>query len=399
MKNNYLLSPFLTISLTDNKEFELQNLLFHNKRIKIKSFKELNPDNQLVRELCFIRRTPNYWKKEFLALEKFFKSQKNAVGYIETTARCPYHCKICPKGFNKQKRKCLDMPSEKVNAILKQIRNQPHLALHLFGDPLCDGEIYTKIELANKNGVIPSFSTNLISLKNLDLIKIKKLKLKYLTISFDSSNYLTMSVIRGKTRLNDFNEGLAKLKELVTLAEKTDCIEYIIIQKIQLNNNDDDLEIMKKFVNSSSKMLFIRKRFIRFPGVKRYQQFGTSERLEVGRKILLYHLLGVKTPFKCLKAWIKSEVAITSDGNYSPCCISLNPTENLGNMENLSLNEFFNSQNHYKFREKIFFDKFQQKHSCFECSINKPNIEVPQGLIDRFELERLKKLVIGDWRE
>ena len=399
MSEKYFLSPFLVISLNNEDKFVLKNLLKGEKVVTVNSLGDIDPENEQIRKFCFVEEgLVEFTKSAFQKLENFFKTQKTALGYIETTSSCPYHCKICPKGFNQQIRNQRDLQIEQFDSIVKQIEGQSNLALHLFGDPLYDKDIYRKIRLANKYNIHPSFSTNLVALNKLKLEEIAMLKIKDLTISFDSSDNIILSSIRGKISKETIDRSIVMIRELAKLAEQTGCIERIIIQKIQLNNNDEDTVTVKNIASESPKTQFVHKKFIRFPKVRNYSKYGTLEKLEKGKSVFLYHLIGAKTPFKCLKPWIKNELAVNSDGNYVPCCLTLNSSINLGNIENETISEVFDSEEHYLLRESVFLNSLKNNSTCLTCPINEPNLEIPNELAESQSIEKLKKYLISDWR-
>ncbi|MGY0542772.1 SPASM domain-containing protein [Streptococcus pneumoniae] len=108
--------------------------------------------------------------------------------------------------------------------------------------------------------------------------------------------------------------------------------------------------------------------------------------------------MGAKTPFKCLKPWIKNELAVNSDGNYVPCCLTLNSSINLGNIENETISEVFDSEEHYLLRESVFLNSLKNNSTCLTCPINEPNLEIPNELAESQSIEKLKKYIISDWR-
>uniref|UniRef100_UPI0022B6B41C hypothetical protein n=1 Tax=Streptococcus dysgalactiae TaxID=1334 RepID=UPI0022B6B41C len=179
MGNEYYLSPFITVTMSDDGGLILKNLLQGDKKILVSDIDEIDPKVEEIRAFCFIDGDLKAnIKQSFKKLEKFFHKQRASLGYIETTANCPYHCRICPKGYTKQIRNNSELSIQVFEKAVKQIQGQENLALHLFGDPFYDKHIYEKIRLANVYGIKPSFSTNLVSLNNIDFNKIMKLKIK-----------------------------------------------------------------------------------------------------------------------------------------------------------------------------------------------------------------------------
>lgn len=399
MDEEYYLSPFITVTMGESGELIIKNLLQRDKKMLVTSFDKIDPEIEEIRNFCFINgELKDYIKESFEKLERFFKRQKEALGYIETTSNCPYHCRICPKGYNEQIRENSDLSVQIFESVVKQIRGQEYLALHLFGDPFYDKHIYEKIHLANIYDIKPSFSTNLVSLNNINFNEITKLKIKDLTISFDSSDNRILTLIRGKVLQKTIERSIDKIRKLVKLAEQSGCIDRVLIQKIQLSNNNDDIQELEKIASESYITEFVHKKFIRFPKVSDYSEYGTLEQFEKGKSVFLYHLLGVKTPFRCLKPWIKNELSMNSDGDFVPCCLTLNKSIDLHNVRNKSLKDVFESDEHYRFRKSVFYDLLDGNDTCLNCPINVPNLKIPLDIEESVNFKKLKKMTVSDWR-
>ncbi|WP_269760106.1 SPASM domain-containing protein, partial [Streptococcus dysgalactiae] len=204
--------------------------------------------------------------------------------------------------------------------------------------------------------------------------------------------------IRGKVLQKTIERSIEKIRTLVKIAEKTNCIDRILIQKIQLTNNNDDIQELKNIANESYITEFVHKKFIRFPNVSDYSEYGTLEKFETGKSVFLYHLLGVKTPFRCLKPWIKNELSMNSDGDFVPCCLTLNKSIDLHNVSHKSLKDVFESEEHNRFRKSIFWDLLEGNDTCLNCPINIPNLKIPLDIEESENFKKLKKMTISDWR-
>ncbi|HHG7567795.1 TPA: hypothetical protein ACPX7H_002166, partial [Streptococcus pneumoniae] len=91
MSEKYFLSPFLVISLNNEDKFVLKNLLKGEKAVTVNSLGDIDPENEQIRKFCFVEEgLVEFTKSAFQKLENFFKTQKTALGYIETTSSCPY---------------------------------------------------------------------------------------------------------------------------------------------------------------------------------------------------------------------------------------------------------------------------------------------------------------------
>ncbi|BAH18672.1 radical SAM/SPASM domain-containing protein [Macrococcoides caseolyticum] len=395
----YFLSPFTTLKNMGN-HFILGDLLNKNNIYKFNDPSEIVPENEaLLNKFFFEYNQQNmnlFLQDSYNSLYILFNNQKNNIGYVETTTVCPYKCQICPKSSNNQLREQSNLSLDSIDQILKSLKNQNTIAFHLFGDPLYDKDIYKKIQIANSYNIVPSFSTNLISLNKLDLEEIKKCNIGQITISFDAYTEDTLTTIRGKTSQEKIDKGLNNLIKLDKLANIYKNIDVIYLQQINLKNNSHEEKYIESLVEKGHIMKFIKKKYINFP-LNKNNELGTLEIINNGETVLFYKLLNKKTPFKCLKPWIKKESAINSDGDYLPCCLSLNNTVDLGNFKSLSVNNFFNSKELKNLQDEIFFGKITKKNiTCAQCYANTSWARLENNN-DAFN--HLKKYTITDWSE
>lgn len=221
VSNDFFLSPLAYISYT-NKKYYVGHLLNPQKTVEISDLSSLEPSNKMLQDFIFYQyyEMKNVKLRYLELLEKKYGASKLRIGYIETTSVCPYHCVMCPKHDNKLIRENIHMPISIFELVMNQLVNQDEIELHLFGDPFYDPDIYTRIKMINLIGILPSFSTNLVSLSKIDLQKLMGLKIKYLTISFDSYDADTLSQIRGKTEPEELNRCLEILKCLIQYSKK-----------------------------------------------------------------------------------------------------------------------------------------------------------------------------------
>lgn len=396
MNDLYFLSPFVRITKTQNG-FILKSLLNVGDGFFINDFSEISPKNSSLIGDVFISKSEKtfFIENSLKKLEKFFEKQKNSVGYIETTSVCPYKCQICPKSSTQQIRLKKTLDIKDLEKILFELSNNGvhDVTFHVFGDPFYDKNIYEKIQLANSFGIVPSFSTNLVSLLRVDMEKIYNLKIGNLTISIDSYNEKILSEIRGKISQNLIDKAINKIGVLADAASKTDCINNILLQQISLQNNTDEFESLIQMFKDFPKIKFVSKKYIHFPGVN--SKLETKEIIYDEESTLIYRILGERMPFKCLKPWIKREIGVLSDGSFVPCCLTLNKDTELGTAKEQDLDTFFHSEKHRVFRKNIFFNNSSNLcNTCVKCTLSSSKADFFEDVGD---MSLLKSYCINDW--
>ena len=393
MINEYVLSPFTYIYVEKNK-YIIGDIFNKKSEVKLESIEEILPNKDLISKGIFIKKSKiNYIKETyFKKLEEKFYSNNIKIGYMETTSICPYKCKMCPKSSNDLERVTNEMHFDLFKKIVKQL-NQKYITLHLFGDPFFDSDIYSKIGYLNDNNIMPSFSTNLTSLNKIDFDRLRRTNIDYLTISIDTTNSEEFSKIRGKVNNKFFENSFLSLEKLINISNESNCINHIILQMIDLNINSEQSELIEKIASKYDNCSFFKKQFILFPNMKDVE-LKSDNIIEGNNKVLIYQLLGVDLPFKCLKPWKQNELGVLSDGAIVPCCLSFNSTVKIGNLNNQTLNDIKNGESFKKFRYGIW-NKGYVGEICTNCTQSKTKIS--NQLIPSDKLDFLIDYCISSW--
>lgn len=152
---------------------------------------------------------------------------------------------------------------------------------------------------------------------------------------------------------------------------------------------------IKKLASQYDNCFYYEKNLIRFPSTK-YQEQNFSDEVTFCKdeKMLLYNLIGQKTPFKCLKVWKKREMAITTDGDIVPCCLSFNDTVHIGNVRDESIHNIQTGSKYRELRKKIWDGK-KIGSICDTCTQNTAHYFHSQ--IPNEQLQKLGKYCINQW--
>lgn len=392
--DDFFLLPTVCVQYKDGKYF-LKNLLYHYEKIEIEKLDLIFPQTKLIETKIFARKSEMESLKEemFSILENKYKNSVTALGYIETTSACPYKCKMCPKGTNKLERTVMTMSMKVFENVIDSLAGQTDITLHMFGDPLYDESIYEKIMYANNKGIKPSFSTNLVSLKNMNLKKMCKVKIGGMTVSIDSIKPEELSIIRGKITQKQIDESFECLEKIISEAENSKFIEKIYLQCINFKNNEYTKTQLEKYIKCRENVEFYEKPFIEFPNTDKVEE-ALSTVYKKDEWIWLYHILGMATPYRCMKPWNKKEAAVLSDGSFVPCCMSYNDKSKLGSIVEEGLEDIENGERFLNFRKNIWSGG-ECGEICNLCKLNKNKIIHSE--ITEEKIQYLKKLCISYW--
>lgn len=392
--NNYFLIPSVCIQYKNGKFF-LKNALYNYEKIEIDNLNKLYPEKNLLEAKIFAKKSEVKRIKEemFNVLENKFMNSPVGLGYIETTSICPYKCKMCPKGRNKLERDVSTMSIEMFQSIIDALIEQDDITLHLFGDPLYDNTIYEKIFYANRKGIMPSFSTNLVSLKRLKLNEIRNVKLKYMTVSFDSIISEEFSQIRGSLTEKQMRESWHCLETIIAELDNNKFIEKICLQSINFENNKATRERLREYVKKKEVLEFYEKPYIEFPDTDKVT-YASSNIYSNNEWMWFYNILDMKTPYKCMKPWSRKQTAILSDGKFVPCCMSYNDKSNLGSILDEDLERIQSGERFLIFRKNIWSGN-DCGSICNSCSFNQNKIIHSEISVE--DIEYLRNYCIDIW--
>lgn len=392
--NDFFLIPTVCVQYKDGKYF-LKNALYNYEKLQIENLNKIVPEQRLIKLKIFAPYSEMETIKNemFSVLENKYKNSEVALGYIETTSKCPYKCKMCPKGTNKLERNMDTMPIWLFLSVINALNNQKDITLHLFGDPLYDESIYEKIRYANSKNIEPSFSTNLISLQNIKINELRKVKLRYLTISLDSIFPEELSQIRGNLTEEQMKKGWRILDKIIGELENNRFIEKICLQSINFKNNEYTREQLREYAEQKDVLEFYEKSYIEFPNTDKIES-ALSTVYKKDEWMWLYHILHKSTPYRCMKPWNRKETAILSDGRFVPCCMCYNDKNNFGSVLEKELAHIQNGEKFYSFRKRIWSGT-ECGEICNSCSLNQNKISHSE--IPTEDIEYLREFCIDSW--
>ena len=391
--SNFFLHPATCVQSNGSQYFIMNAMV--GKTVVVDNLRSMKVTDEMINGKIFwpVQEQKKAGEEMLAYLEKYYHSTGVKLGYIETTSICPYLCKMCPKSSNRIDRKCHTMSMEVYRSIIDQLPESSELTLHLFGDPFCDKEIKEKILYANKRKILPSFSTNLISLANADFDALQDIRMGDLTVSIDAASAEEMSDIRGKTSKTQFESGLLYLKRLAHLQEELHFADSITLQSIDMNHAEQVRGFLKEMVVQFTQLSYYEKPFIVFPGMEGNVLKSTKEYSD-HEWLWIYDLLGERKPYRCLKLWNKKELGILSDGRVVPCCMCYNETKPIGDASVELLSDILNGERYMEFRRSAFYGG-DCGEVCNRCVIN--GEKKYHRDIDAKDIEHLWEYCIDRW--
>ena len=307
----------------------------------------------------------SYSRAEMFNILEDMRNQIPTVYNIETTNNCNMNCLMCPRP-TKMTRKVVDMPMDTFERVVSQIfpwsnlewyqwknfvkeyyhirendMTENHfflyiipkvLVLHGYGEPLIDKNIVKRVKRCTELEIPSYFSCNPWNLRDINQGReLMDAGLDYIKFSTDSADDFSVQQIRGKQA--NFSDSFEKIKQLIKLKEENDYKTTIVITMLDLNRKDNyrDFKRLQR----------------KFQELDVYIYLKSQDQLwfdETGAKTKSIHWLE-----PCQFPW--SSMTIKSNGECAQCVEDYNNEIVLGNANNQSLYEIWNSEEYAHFRK------------------------------------------------
>ena len=253
--------------------------------------------------------------------------------HIELTNICNLKCTFCPPKLHPNKIMDLEL-FDRLNFELKEFTNE--LAYHIVGDPLVLGNLNEYLNISKKHNLKVNITTTANNISNRHYETLLNKTIKQINFSLNSYN--------ANSHKKSFQDYLKPILNFVKYAQEQNH-EYFINFRIwnfdeeksakefnkkvfdSLNSFFDiDLNIDEIYENRPKNIRVAKKIFINFD-----EYFvWPSLKNEIVSKSGFCHGLS-------------SHFGILSNGAVVPCCLDLDASINLGNIENKSIKEILNS--------------------------------------------------------
>ena len=253
--------------------------------------------------------------------------------HIELTNICNLKCTFCPPKLHPNKIMDLEL-FDRLNFELKEFTNE--LAYHIVGDPLVLGNLNEYLNISKKHNLKVNITTTANNISNRHYETLLNKTIKQINFSLNSYN--------ANSHKKSFQDYLKPILNFVKYAQEQNH-EYFINFRIwnfdeeksakefnkkvfdSLNSFFDiDLNIDEIYENKPKNIRVAKKIFINFD-----EYFvWPSLKNEIVSKSGFCHGLS-------------SHFGILSNGAVVPCCLDLDASINLGNIENKSIKEILNS--------------------------------------------------------
>jgi len=273
--------------------------------------------------------------------------------FIETTSTCNLKCKICPRNHGKTLIGHMDFQLFKKIIDEAKKYGPRTFSLHLFGEPLLTPnfpKIIKYIKQADKNNTI-LLTTNGTLLNQEIGQALVKTQVDKISISFVSAEKNNYHQLTGMDKLETIEENIINLIELKKIHQNKQPIIYVRMIINKDNKNEEEL-FRNKWKN---KPVIIETRLAHNYGgnIK-----NTSLRRKTTKKIKRY---------PCYHFWLSP--AIHWNGDFSICCNDWGRKAVLGNIQNQTVKQLWNSEKIKQYRQNQLKNNHKIPSICTNCDV------------------------------
>ena len=316
---------------------------------------------------------------------------------IEPTSLCNFRCIQCFQSIGKPSyftRNRMHMPFARFERVVDQMKawpGGPHkvLKLSLYGEPLLCADVPAMLRLAKAANVAERMETTTnASLLTRELAEaLVESRVDYLRVSIYSADQKRhRAVTRSPVSIQAIHDNLRVLQE-VKRAHGSG--KPFVSCKMLDSYGDENERFTSKYLDVADEV-FIDKphSWIKVDGADFIGAYYEDDAPRAIRDLADNSTARIACPMAF------TTMTVRSNGDVSPCCVDFVGGTNLGNVDDSSLQEIWNSDPWYEFQRMQLENRKHENYSCARCEVYKSD-HYTRDNIDGFRVERLRRPVGG----
>jgi len=284
---------------------------------------------------------------------------------IEPTTACNLRCPECPSGLRSFTRPTGKLTTGLFKKMITDVKEHLiYLTFYFQGEPYLNPQFLDMVNIAAKNNIYTTTSTNAHFLDAPNSQKTVQSGLNRLIISIDGASQSTYESYRKAGDLKKVLEGTRNIlkwrKKLKSKSPK------VIWQFLVVKPNEHEVPKIKQL----AKEFGVDK--VAFKTAQIYDYEKGNELIPTIEKYARYRSNGdgtfsIKNPLanKCWKMW--QSCVITWDGQVIPCCFDKDASHSMGNIQEKSFKEIWNSKPYDAFRNALLTSR-SEIAICKNCT-------------------------------
>ncbi|MBU0980230.1 MAG: radical SAM protein [Nanoarchaeota archaeon] len=306
-----------------------------------------------------------------------FVSKKPVVFQVETTNVCNMKCVMCPR-TTKMKREAAHMKPETYKKVMDNIEpfkridllnyrkflslelakndivnededffhfgiSAESLTMHGFGEPPLDPHIVERVKLAKEKGLKTYFSCNPMNVNEKVLKGLLEAGLDYLKYSIDGLDPKTLAKYRGREVTKEDIYG--KIEMALKMIKEGEHGTMLVLTMLGFGGNQDQCKTFMKDWKDKKVFAYVKNCHNRWL----FQDDAPENTAHYMRTYCEY-------PFLC--------VCLLQDGTVTPCPVDYDGHLAMGNINEQSLEEIWNSKKYKEFRKMHLLGGIPKEHFC-----------------------------------
>lgn len=284
---------------------------------------------------------------------------------IEPTTSCNLRCPECPSGLRSFTRETGMIQQDFFRSTIDQLKDDLWYLLFYFqGEPYLHTGFLEMVKYASGKGIYTATSTNAHFLNDAAAKATVDSGLDRLIISIDGTSQESYQAYRVGGELNKVLEGAANIvKWKHTLRSKT---PHLIFQFLVVAQNEREIATIKEIAKT------IGVNEVRLKTAQIYNYKNGSKLIPLNEKYARYkkqpdgtYILKNKLLNHCWKLWHSS--VVTWDGKVVPCCFDKDAQHRMGDLQQHSFADIWQSKAYYLFRNKLLRSR-KETDICANCA-------------------------------
>lgn len=316
------------------------------------------------------KRISNAWK----IWQSYRRSVKNGKAQIsgrpismaiEPTTACNLRCPECPSGLRSFSRPTGKLDVSLFEKIMRDVSEHlVYLTFYFQGEPYLNPQFLDMVNVANRQRIYTTTSTNAHFLNNENAEKTVRSGLNRLIISIDGASQETYESYRKEGDLTKVLEGTKNiLKWRKRLKSKS---PKVVWQFLVVRPNEHEIPKIKRLAREYGvdKVAFKTAQIYDYkngsdliPSVEKYSRYRSNDDGTYSIKNQLEN--------KCWKMW--QSCVITWDGQVIPCCFDKDASHSMGNVSEQPFSEIWYSKPYQNFRNALLTSR-SEIEICKNCT-------------------------------
>ena len=284
---------------------------------------------------------------------------------IEPTTACNLRCPECPSGLRSFSRPTGKLDVSLFEKIMRDVSEHlVYLTFYFQGEPYLNPQFLDMVNVANRQRIYTTTSTNAHFLNNENAEKTVRSGLNRLIISIDGASQETYESYRKEGDLTKVLEGTKNiLKWRKRLKSKS---PKVVWQFLVVRPNEHEIPKIKRLAREYGvdKVAFKTAQIYDYkngsdliPSVEKYSRYRSNDDGTYSIKNQLEN--------KCWKMW--QSCVITWDGQVIPCCFDKDASHSMGNVSKHPFSEIWYSKPYQNFRNALLTSR-SEIEICKNCT-------------------------------